>query len=64
MAAPRAADLRGAVDDHRVDPVRLEGGGDRQAPGSGSDDDNLDSSHAAKATHPGWVRGYRSGLGA
>ena len=57
VAAPRAADLWRAVDDHRVDPVRLECGSNREAPGSGSDDDNLDSSHAAKAIHPGWVRG-------
>ena len=61
VAAPGAADPVGAVDHQRVDAVPLQGGGDRKAPGSGSDDDHFDASHAAKATHPGWIAGAIGG---
>jgi len=55
VPAPRAADPLGTVDDQRVDAVSLQGGGGREATGSGSDDDHFDASHAAKATHPRWI---------
>ena len=57
VPSPRAADLRCAVDDERVDTVRLQGRGDGETARSGSDDDHLDASHAANATHPGRIRG-------